>query len=75
MDILKPCAVIGTNAWGSAAYEVMVRGSYVENDVIKSAMETAEKLLQYHDCVLLFMSSKDIYFLEDKYKELRNNEK
>lgn len=43
MDILKPCAVIGTNAWGSAAYEVMVRGSYVENDVIKSAMETAEK--------------------------------
>ena len=38
-------------------------------------MDTADKLLQYHDCVLLFMSSKDIYFLEEKYKELRNNEK
>ena len=33
-------------------------------------MDSAEKLLQYHDCVLLFMSSKDIYFLEEKYKEL-----
>ena len=37
--------------------------------------DTPEKLLQYHDCVLLFMSSKDIYVLEDKYKEIakRNN--
>ena len=32
--------------------------------------DTADKLLQYKDSVLLFMSSKDIYFLEDKYKEL-----
>ena len=38
-------------------------------------MDTAEKLLTYHNCVLLFMSSKDIYFLEDKYKELKKNEK
>ena len=38
-------------------------------------MDQADKLLQYHDCVLLFMSSKDIYFLEDKYKELRKKEK
>ena len=30
MDILHPAAVIGTNAWGSAAYSVMVRGSYVD---------------------------------------------
>ena len=29
-----------------------------------------EKLLQYKDSVLLFMSSKDIYVLEDKYKEV-----
>lgn len=43
MDILKPSAVIGTNSWGSAAYGVMVRGSYVDDDVIKSAMETAEQ--------------------------------
>ena len=32
--------------------------------------DTPEKLLQYENSVLLFMSSKDIYFLEDKYKEL-----
>ena len=34
------------------------------------SIETADKLLQYENAVLLFMSSKDIYFLEDKYKEL-----
>jgi len=33
--------------------------------------ETPEKLLQYENCVLLFMSSKDIYFLEDKYKQIK----
>lgn len=33
-------------------------------------MDTPEKLLKYKDSVLLFMSSKDIYFLEDKYKKL-----
>lgn len=43
MDILEPAAVIGTNSWGSAAYSVMVRGSYVDDDVIQSAMRTAEK--------------------------------
>ena len=29
MDILHPAAVIGTNAWGSAAYSVIVRGSKI----------------------------------------------
>lgn len=43
MDILDPSAVIGTNSWGSAAYGVMVRGSYVDDDVIKSAMRTANE--------------------------------
>lgn len=43
MDIFEPSAVIGTNSWGSAAYSVMVRGSYVDEDVIKSAMKTADK--------------------------------
>ncbi len=33
-------------------------------------LDMADKLLQYKNSVLLFMSSKDIYFLEDKYKEL-----
>ena len=35
-------------------------------------LETPEKLLQYENCVLLFMSSKDIYFLEEAYKKLSN---
>ena len=43
MDIMHPSAVIGTNSWGSAAYSVLVRSSYVEDDVIRSAMNTAEK--------------------------------
>ena len=34
-------------------------------------LDTAEKLLPYENVVLLFMSSKDIYFLEDKYKQLK----
>jgi len=34
------------------------------------SLDTANKLLKYHNCVLLFMSSKDIYVLENKYKEL-----
>lgn len=34
------------------------------------SLDTVDKLLQYKDSVLLFMSSKDIYVLEDKYKEI-----
>lgn len=34
------------------------------------SLQTADKLLKYKNSVLLFMSSKDIYVLEDKYKEL-----
>ena len=47
------------------------------NDILKDtkngefiSLDTADKLLQYENSVLLFMSSKDIYFLENKYKEL-----
>ena len=47
------------------------------NDILKDckngefiSLETADKLLQYKDSVLLFMSSKAIYKLADKYKEL-----
>lgn len=43
MDIMNPGAVIGTNAWGGAAYGVMVRGSYVEDDVIRQAMDKAKE--------------------------------
>lgn len=38
------------------------------------SLETINKLLQYKDSVLLFMSSKDIYVLEDEYKELAKKE-
>ena len=34
-------------------------------------LETPEKLLPYENSVLLFMSSKDIYFLEEKYKDIK----
>ena len=34
------------------------------------SINTANKLLQYKNSVLLFMSSKDIYVLEEKYKEI-----
>ena len=39
----NPKAVIGTNSWGSAAYEKIIRGSVVENDTLKEAMKVAER--------------------------------
>ena len=38
-------------------------GDYIERG-------QAEKLLEFENCVVLFMSSKEIYFLEDEYKKL-----
>lgn len=35
-------------------------------------MDEPEKLLEYENAVLLFMSSKDIYVLANKYKEIKN---
>lgn len=32
-------AVAGTNAWGDALYGKMLRGSYVEEDVIRFAVQ------------------------------------
>ena len=43
MDILKPTAVIGTNSWGGKLYCKTLRGSYVEDEVIKDAMKTAKE--------------------------------
>lgn len=37
-------AVIGTNSWGSKAYGKILRGSYVEDDVIRDAMKEADVL-------------------------------
>ena len=31
MDLQHPSAVIGTNSWGSAAYETLLRGSSVDD--------------------------------------------
>ena len=42
---------------------------YLKNGEHIGDME-AEKLLQYKDSVLIFMSSKDIYVLANKYKEI-----
>lgn len=38
-------------------------------------LEHADELLKYKDAVLIFMSSKDIYVLEEEYKKLKENEK
>ncbi len=43
MDILKPTAVIGTNAWGGALYEKAMRGSAVDDEVLKEAMKMAQE--------------------------------
>lgn len=34
-------AVIGTNSWGSATYEKIIRGSVVDHNTLKEAMRTA----------------------------------
>ena len=39
----NPKAVIGTNSWGSATYEKIIRGSVVDNDTLKEAMKAAIK--------------------------------
>ena len=41
-------------------------GDYIEQGM-------AEKLLEYDNAVILFMSSKEIYLLEDEYKKLLEN--
>ena len=42
MDIMHPTAVIGTNAWGGKLYGKAIRGNYVSDEVIKSAMNKAK---------------------------------
>ena len=39
MDDVK--AVVGTNAWGSAVYETMLRGSAVDEETLKAAVGKA----------------------------------
>ena len=43
MADIKAKAVIGTNSWGGKAYGKAIRGSYVEDSVIKEAMLEAGK--------------------------------
>lgn len=44
MQIESITAVIGTNAWGSAAYETLLRGSAVDEATLKSAIDKAAAL-------------------------------
>lgn len=37
-------AVVGTNAWGSKAYGKLLRGSYVDETVINTAVKRAMEL-------------------------------
>ena len=48
-------AVIGTNSWGSAIYEKALRGSAVDEDTLKSAIQTAVK------CNLLMFDTAQDY--------------
>ena len=41
--LYRPKAVIGTNSWGSAIYEKVIRGSVVDNDTLKQSMDMAVK--------------------------------
>ena len=43
MSVYETKAVIGTNSWGGRAYGKLLRGSYVEDSVIKEAMQEAER--------------------------------
>ena len=43
MDIMHPIAVVGTNAWGGKLYGKAIRGNYVSDEVIKSAMNKAKE--------------------------------
>lgn len=52
--IRSPGAVIGTNAWGDALYGKLVCGSYVDEDVIGEAVQTAEA-----EGLLIFDTARD----------------
>ena len=45
--------------------DLLDNGDYIERN-------DADKLLEFDNSVILFMSSKEIYFLEDNYKKLLN---
>ena len=51
-------------------------GQYISRaSIIKEDEEAAEELAKYHDVVYLFMSSKDIYKLEEKVISCKEKEK
>lgn len=57
MDILKPSAVIGTNAWGSSAYGTLIRGNSVDYETLLASMKTAKE-----KDLLIFDSAQDYGF-------------
>ena len=57
----NPSAVIGTNSWGSAAYEKIIRGSVVDNDTLKEAMKVAERHnMTISQVAIFFVANKGI---------------
>lgn len=64
MDIGEDRKEVGYD--GVSSYDILNKMDNAEH----ISIETADKLTKYHNCVLLFMSSKDIYLLEDEYKRL-----
>ena len=60
-DREKPEDYPGIDAY--TIIEKLDNGDYIEQGM-------ADKLLEYDNVVVLFMSSKEIYLLEDEYKKL-----
>ena len=63
-DREKPSDYPGINAY--TIIDKLDNGDYIE-------LGMAKKLLEYENAVILFMSSKEIYLLEDEYKNLLLN--
>ena len=59
--LLDPNDYPGVNAY--TIIDKLKNGDYIEKGM-------AEKLLEYDNSVILFMSSKEIYLLENEYIEL-----
>ena len=65
-------AVVGTNAWGDALYGKLVRGSYVEEDVIRAAVQTAiDEDIAMFDTARDYGLGKDSPWWEDSVVRIR----
>ena len=71
MNGVESKAVIGTNSWGGKAYGKAIRGSYVEDSIIKDAMREAEKqgiiAIQLYKFTKSGRKSSDIWVLRPDF--------